>query len=69
MEKLAGKVKWFNKAKGYGFIVNELGEDVFFHHDALEGDEHKKLVEGDNVEYYQVKYEKGLQATKVTRVE
>lgn len=68
MEKLRGKIKWFDKVKGYGFIVNELGEDVFFHHETLEDDEHKKLVDGEAVEYHQVRYERGLKAVEVSRL-
>ncbi|MCD4692719.1 MAG: cold-shock protein, partial [Calditrichales bacterium] len=47
MEK--GTVKWFNSSKGYGFIAREEGEDVFVHHNAIEGDGYKSLDEGDQV--------------------
>ena len=50
MEKSVGTVKWFDNAKGYGFIVNEAGEDVFVHYRSIEGDGYKTLAEGQQVE-------------------
>jgi CspA family cold shock protein len=62
-----GTVKWFNDAKGYGFISREQGEDLFVHFSAIEGDGFKSLSEGDAVEFEVTKGPKGLQATKVAR--
>jgi len=69
MEKSVGTVKWFDNAKGYGFIVNEAGEDVFVHYRSIEGDGYKTLAEGQQVEYVQTKSDKGWQAAEVTRLE
>jgi CspA family cold shock protein len=66
MEK--GTVKWFNQAKGYGFIKRAGGEDVFVHFKAIEGTGFKTLDEGDQVEFEVEKGPKGLQATKVNKV-
>jgi CspA family cold shock protein len=66
MEK--GTVKWFNGAKGYGFISREEGDDVFVHFRAIEGDGYKTLDEGDQVEFEIGEGPKGLQATKVVKV-
>jgi CspA family cold shock protein len=63
MEK--GTVKWFNGAKGYGFITREQGEDVFVHFRAIVGDGYKNLNEGDKVEFEVEKGPKGLQAANV----
>ena len=68
MEKLVGTVQWFNNAKGYGFIVNESGEDVFVHYRSIEGDGFKTLAEGERVEYVQTRGDKGLQGFEVVRV-
>ncbi len=62
-----GTVKWFNDAKGYGFISREQGEDLFVHYSAIEGDGFKSLSEGDTVEFEVTKGPKGLQATKVIK--
>jgi len=56
-------------AKGYGFIVNDAGEDVFVHYRSIEGDGYKTLAEGQQVEYIQTKSDKGWQAAEVTRLE
>jgi CspA family cold shock protein len=66
MEK--GTVKWFNGAKGYGFISRNSGEDVFVHFRAIVGEGYKTLNEGDNVEFQVEQGPKGLQATNVSKV-
>jgi CspA family cold shock protein len=66
MEK--GTVKWFNGAKGYGFISRNSGEDVFVHFRAIVGEGYKSLNEGDNVEFQVEQGPKGLQATNVSKV-
>ncbi len=63
-----GTVKWFNQAKGFGFIKRPNGEDVFVHYKAIEGDGFKNLNEGEEVEFEVQRGPKGLQASKVTRV-
>jgi len=64
MEK--GTVKWFNRAKGYGFISRQAGEDVFVHYKSIIGSGYKLLNEGDKVEFEVHQGPKGLQAAKVT---
>jgi cold shock protein len=66
MEK--GTVKWFNGAKGYGFITRNGGDDVFVHHKAIVGSGFKNLNEGDQVEFEVERGPKGLQATNVTKI-
>ena len=63
-----GTVKWFNGAKGYGFITSDRGDDVFVHYNAIEGDGYKSLDEGDQVQFKIEEGPKGLQATKVSKV-
>lgn len=63
-----GKVKWFNDAKGFGFLEQENGDDVFCHFSAITGDGFKSLQEGDSVEFEVVKGPKGLQAESVRRI-
>lgn len=63
-----GTVKWFNAAKGYGFIQRSGGEDVFVHFRAISGEGYKTLNEGDQVEFEVEQGPKGLQATKVVKV-
>jgi CspA family cold shock protein len=62
-----GTVKWFNDAKGYGFVSREQGEDLFVHFSAIEGEGFKSLAEGDAVEFEVTRGPKGLQATKVVK--
>lgn len=66
MEK--GTVKWFNGAKGFGFIQRTSGEDVFVHYKAISGDGYKNLNEGDQVQFEVEKGPKGLQAANVSKV-
>lgn len=63
-----GKVKWFNDSKGFGFLEQEQGEDIFVHFSAISGDGFKSLAEGDSVNFEIVKGPKGLQAANVTRI-
>jgi len=60
-----GQVKWFNDAKGYGFITQEGGEDVFVHYSAIQANGFKSLAEGDRVEFEVTRGPKGLQAANV----
>lgn len=63
-----GIVKWFNGAKGYGFITREQGDDVFVHYKAIKGEGFKSLDEGDQVQFEVQKGPKGLQATNVVKL-
>jgi CspA family cold shock protein len=62
-----GTVKWFNDAKGFGFIAQDGGKDVFVHHTAIQMDGFRSLREGDKVEFDTVEGPKGLQAANVKR--
>ncbi|MEG8947991.1 cold-shock protein [Rosettibacter firmus] len=64
-ERKLGTVKWFNNSKGYGFIQQSNGEDVFVHFQSITGDGYKSLSENDRVEFTITKGQKGLQATDV----
>jgi CspA family cold shock protein len=66
MEK--GTVKWFNNAKGYGFITRESGGDIFVHFKSILGDGYKSLVEGEPVQFDVEQGQKGLQAVNVARL-
>jgi CspA family cold shock protein len=63
-----GNVKWFNDAKGYGFISQEDGEDVFVHFSAIQAQGFKSFAEGDKVEFEVTRGPKGLQAANVRKV-
>jgi cold shock protein len=62
-----GLVKWFNDAKGYGFITQEDGQDVFVHFSAVQGSGFRSLAEGDRVEFEVTRGPKGLQAANVKK--
>ncbi|MGB2753856.1 MAG: cold shock domain-containing protein [Phycisphaerae bacterium] len=63
-----GKVKWFNDQKGFGFLEQEGGGDVFVHYSSIAGDGFKSLAEGDEVEFELTQGPKGPKAENVTRV-
>jgi CspA family cold shock protein len=63
-----GTVKWFNDAKGFGFITRENGPDVFVHHTAIQAEGFRSLSEGDQVEFEVTQGQKGLQASNVRRI-
>ena len=63
-----GTVKWFNDAKGYGFLKTENGEDVFVHYSAISAQGFKSLAEGERVEFEVTRGPKGLQASNVRKV-
>ena len=69
MEKETGKVKWFNNAKGYGFIERNSGGYVFVHHTAIQMDGFRTLTEGEPVSFSVTEGPKGLQAENVTKAE
>jgi len=63
-----GKVKWFNESKGFGFIQQDNGPDVFVHFSAIGGDGFKTLAEGQRVQFDIVEDEKGLKAANVIKI-
>ena len=67
VERMKGTVKWFNNAKGYGFIGREDGPDVFVHYSAIASEGYKSLQEGDQVEFEIVDGQKGPQAANVNK--
>ena len=70
LDRVMGRVKWFDNAKGYGFIYSDLEEnDIFVHFRAIRGDGYRSLIEGQQVEYMPVKTQKGFQASDVIIVE
>ncbi len=68
MARINGTVKWFNDAKGFGFIQREGGPDVFVHFSAIQSSGFKSLAEGDKVEFEIVDGQKGPQAANVSKV-
>jgi cold shock protein len=67
MERLKGTVKWFNNAKGYGFLGRDNGPDVFIHYSAIASDGYRSLEEGDRVEFEIIQGQKGPQAANVSK--
>jgi CspA family cold shock protein len=67
VDRLKGTVKWFNNAKGYGFIGRDDGPDVFVHYSAISAEGYKSLQEGDPVEFEIVQGQKGPQAANVVK--
>jgi len=63
-----GRVKWFNEQKGYGFIEEESGKDIFVHHTGIKGEGYKKLHEGQSVEFDITQGDKGPKAVNVVSV-
>lgn len=64
-----GTVKWFNDAKGYGFIQQDNGPDIFVHYSAIQGDGYKSLTEGQRVEFEVVNGDKGPKASNVVKLQ
>jgi CspA family cold shock protein len=65
---LVGTVKWFDVKKGFGFIINAEGKDVFVHYSSIEGEGFRSLKDGEKVQYEQVEGAKGLSALHVKRL-
>jgi CspA family cold shock protein len=63
-----GTVKWFNDRKGFGFITQDDGDDVFVHHEAIQGGGYKSLAPGDKVEFETTQEDKGLRAANVVKL-
>ena len=68
MAQYTGQVKWFNNAKGFGFLGREGGPDVFVHYSSIQLDGYKSLKEGDEVEFDIIQGDKGPQADSVARL-
>ena len=67
-DRVTGTVKWFNNAKGFGFITRDGGDDVFVHFRSIEGDGYKTLDEGQMVEFNLTQGPKGFQAEEVRKI-
>ncbi len=68
MAQYKGEIKWFNNAKGYGFVGHDNGPDVFVHYSSIQSDGYKSLNAGDKVEFDIIQGEKGPQADQVSRL-
>ena len=68
MAQYKGEIKWFNNAKGYGFVGHENGPDVFVHYSSIQADGYRSLNAGDKVEFDIIQGEKGPQADQVSRL-
>lgn len=68
MAQFQGVVRWFNNAKGYGFLGSDGSPDVFVHYSSIQTDGYRSLKEGEPVEYDVIQGEKGPQADQVSRV-
>ena len=69
MAQYQGEIKWFNNAKGYGFVGHDGGADVFVHYSSIQADGYKSLNAGDKVHFDIIQGEKGPQADQVSRVQ
>ena len=67
-DRMQGTVKWFNDAKGFGFISRDTGDDVFVHFRAIRGDGYRSLVQGEHVEFALMTGPKGLHAEDVMKI-
>jgi len=63
-----GKVKWFNESKGFGFIQQDNGPDVFVHYSSIQGNDFKTLAEGQRVQFDVVEGDRGPKATNVVKI-
>ena len=68
MAQYKGEIKWFNNAKGYGFVGHDNGPDVFVHYSSIQADGYKSLNAGDKVEFDIIQGDKGPQADQVSRL-
>ena len=66
-DRIRGTVKWFNRTKGFGFIICEDGSEIFVHHRSIRGDGRQSLRDGEGVDFVVVEHDKGLQADDVVR--